>query len=244
MKDSLPMSGRVSVLALDIHNHDDPDRPVVHIGVDGEDPFATVVPGWAGFDPDDVLGGDSPLLPTANGRRVALYRCSCGEAGCGSIAPLVVASPDGRHVHWVDFRDFVGVFFRPLAAPVEDGDDWQGRPVPVPDLRFDLGQYVQEIGRASADLSWETPRRRTARLLRERLAPLRPVLPPDLRLGWVVPAWDGPGVALSFERDDPYRQVVLRLASRHEDPEPAAGEMADRLLASPPTDWARTFRLE
>jgi hypothetical protein len=67
--------------------NDRPDRPVVQILVDGRKAFADQLPGWQGFDPADMLGDQSPLLPEDLGRRVAVYRCSCGIAGCGVIAP-------------------------------------------------------------------------------------------------------------------------------------------------------------
>ena len=217
---------------------------MVRILVDGEDPFAKVAPGWGGFDPDDILGSDSPLLPVGGGgRRVAVYRCSCGEAGCGSIAPLVVTSADGRYVHWIDFRDFVGRFAGPLAA-YPDTDDDEGKSWNLPDLRFALDPYQAEIRRSTADLSWETPRRTAARLLHERLRPLDLVLPPNLGLARVMPAWEGEGLIMSFETrgGEPFRQVVLRLTSRHEDPERAAADMAAQLRSTPPSGWARAFR--
>lgn len=236
--------GRISELALTINNPEDPDRPVVQILVGGRDPFTEVAPGWGGFDPNDILGSDSPLLPVPHGRRVAVYRCSCGEAGCGCIAPIILPSADGRFVHWLDFGDFVGRFSGPLDTGGGIGEP-EGKPWPLPDFRFRHEQYVGEIERASADLSYETPRRRTARLLRERLAPLAPVLPPDLRLRWVVPSWEGEGVALSFDRPGrDYRQVVLQLTSRQTDPEAAAADLARQLLGVPPADWARRFGSE
>ena len=73
----------------------------------------------AAFDPAKMLGPHSPLLPEDMGRRVAVYRCSCGEAGCGVIAPVIVASPDGTRISWVDFRDYVGVFIGPVEESVD-----------------------------------------------------------------------------------------------------------------------------
>jgi hypothetical protein len=83
-----------------------PDWPVVQVLADGRDPFAEAAPDWRGFDPDKILAAESPLLPVAGlGRRVAVYRRSCGEACCGVIAPVIVASPDGSRISWTDFRD-------------------------------------------------------------------------------------------------------------------------------------------
>lgn len=159
---------------------DRPDWPVVSVLVDGLDPFAAAASGWRGLDPAAILGPGSPLPPAEPGRRVAVYCCSCGEPGCGVIAPVIVASPDGRRVSWVDFRDLVGVFAGPVA---DSADDYDGTPWDLPDLHFDREQYAAEIERASGDRSWETSRRATAGLVYERLEPLGLILPPDLSLG-------------------------------------------------------------
>lgn len=158
-----------------------PDWPVVTLLVDGADPVGrhsrsrfNAERAWRGFSPDTVLGDGSPLLPVDLGRRVAVCCCSCGYSGCGAIAPLVIPSPDRRRVSWIDFREFgAGTFDGPLRAT----DTYDGDPCDLDDVHFDRAQYVAEIQRASRDLSWETPRRRTARLLRERLEPESLVLP-------------------------------------------------------------------
>jgi hypothetical protein len=130
-----------------------PDWPVVQILVDGREAFVDRLPGWQGFDPEDMLGDQSPLLPEDLGRRVAVYRCSCGIEGCGVIAPVIMPSPDRRRVSWVDFRDYVGVFTGPAAL---DSGCSDGRPWPIEDLHFDRSQYIAEIRRASGDRSWRT----------------------------------------------------------------------------------------
>jgi len=220
-----------------------PDWPVVRVLVDGQDPFAAAVSGWRGFDPEKMLGPDSPLRPADLGRRVAVYCCSCGEPGCGVIAPVIVPSPDGRRVSWVDFRDYVGVFAGPVTESVNTDE---GRPWDLPDLHFDRQQYVAEIERASRDRSWETGRRRTARLLYERLNPLGLVLPPDLGLDWAAPAWNEDRVALMFQHiirapRFEIRQQMLRLTSTLDDPDQAAEDMARQLLSTSPDDWAGSF---
>jgi hypothetical protein len=176
---------------------------------------------------------------------VAVYCCSCGEPGCGVIAPVIVPSPDGRRVSWVDFRDYVGVFVGPVAESAGGGE---GRPWDLPDLHFGRAQYVAEIERASRDASWETDRRRTARLVYERLEPLGLVLPPDLGLAWTSPAWREDGVVLMFQRlirapRFEVRQQMLRLTSTLDDPDQAAEDMAQRLLSTSPDDWVDSFGL-
>lgn len=236
------LSRRPSTLQLRSLVIDSPDRPVVQILVDGRDAFADQLPGWRGFDPADMLGDRSPLLPDDLGRRVAVCRCSCGTAGCGVIAPSIHPSPDRRLVSWTDFRDYVGVFGGPTAP---DGDPAGGRPLPIPDLHFDREQYVAEVRRASADRSWETPRRVTARLVADGLRARGVVLPPDLELRWVEPAWDGDGVTISFEGGGsgrhPFAQRLFTVTSRRTQPEQAARDVLGQLMAAPPDEWPARF---
>lgn len=236
-------AGHVSALQLEfLVLNDRPDWPVVQILVDGHEAFVDQLPGWQGFDPADVLGDQSPLLPVDGGRRVAVYRCSCGIEGCGVIAPVVVPSPDGRRVSWVDFRDYVGVFAGPTAS---DSDRVDGRPWPIQDLHFDRSQYTAEVRRASGDRSWETPRRVTARLVAAGLRARDVVLPPGLRLRWVAPAWEGDGVMLSFENspsgDGSFVQQVLSVTSGRSEPELAAQDVLDQLQAVSAGEWHSRF---
>lgn len=235
----------VSTLELFFEVPDDrPDWPAVGILVDGRDPFVEVAPEWRGFDPASILGAASPLLPVEPaGRRVALRRCSCGEAGCGVIAPVIVASPDRRHVSWTDFRDYTGEFLRPTVDDVleDEGREWE-----LPDLHFDREQYESEVRRIAADSSWETDRRRTARLVEERLGPMSLAMPPALSPRWVSPAWREDGVSLMFERFDrgeglAAQQRLLVIASAHADPDEAAADIVDQLLSTPAERWGAAF---
>ena len=240
----------LSVLTLRFDVVDErPDWPVVTVLVDGTDPVgrhsrsgAVSEPAWRGFSPGAVLGDASPLLPVDLGRRVAVCCCSCGYAGCGAIAPLVIPSPDGRRVSWVDFRAFGAEFEGPLRAT----ENYDGAPCGLDEVHFDRAQYVAEIQRASHDLSWETPRRRAARLLRERLEPEALVLPPGLTLQLVIPARSGMGVALLFRPIVPAMQREVRdrwleLHSAADDPARASQDVARQLLSTDPRDWLREF---
>lgn len=244
MIDAQPHSGHVSLLNLEIHPHENPDWPVVRILVDGADPFETVAPGWRGFDPDDILGPRSPLLPGTEDRRVAVHRCSCGEAGCGVIAPIITPTADENYILWCDFRNYAGEFFRPLPTNPDADLTGLGRRWDLPDLRFDARQYVAEIARSSQDRTWETPRRQTARLLRDQLMPLRLSMSLDMPLRGVVPAWEGEGIVLQFGReydDGLLDQQELRLTSTHADPAHAALDMTDQLLSTPQKEWHHRF---
>jgi hypothetical protein len=239
----LAARGGLSVLSLQFEVPGNrPDWPVVRVLVDGRAPFAAVAPGWRGFDPAKMLGPRSPLLPVDQGRRVAVYCCSCGEPGCGVIAPVIVPSPDGRRVTWTDFRDYVGVF----TGPVRSVGGGEGSLWDLPDLHFGREQYVGEIERASRDRSWETDRRRTARLVYECLRPLGLVLPPDLGLAGAAPAWNNDGVVLMFQRHIraprfEVRQQLLRLTSTLSDPDQASEDIVHRLLSTSPDDWVESF---
>lgn len=239
MNDASKATHDLAVLTLEFEVLGVPDWPVLSIRVNGENPFEKVAKDWQGFDPGKMLGRPSPLIPDDTGRRVALYRCSCGEAGCGVIAPCIVASPDRKRISWVDFRDYVGVFIGPT-APGSAGYD--GKPWDLPDLHFEYAQYVAEVRRAMADHSWETPRRRLARLLEQHLKPMDLVLPPGLSLNWVSPAWEAEGVVLSFEHTAGRAgQQLLHLTSKRADPAQAAEDITEQLLSTSPDDWTRLF---
>ena len=224
---------RFSVLTLSFEIVDNrPDWPVLSISVDGKNPFAQVAKEWRGFDPGEILGTGTPLVPDDAGHRVAVYRCSCGEAGCGVIAPYVVPSPDHTRISWVDFRDYTGVFMRPLSPSAANHE---GLPWELPDIDFDREQYLAEVRRITNDRSWETPRRQTARLLEELLRSME--LVPHLQ--WVSPDWRGDGTTLSFEHHN--RQQLLRLNSTETDPTRAANDMAQQLLSTALETWPANF---
>lgn len=242
MYDVTNVSPSVLRLSVSAPPHDGhPDWPDLVIEVDGARVFSGVKDDWRGFDPEAMLGAVPALLPTDPPRRLALLRCVCGEPGCGSIAPVVSASADGRHISWTDPRRFVGVFVDPIAPEIPDRS---GQPVDAAAIHFDRAQYVAEVRRAAADRTWETPRRRTSRLLRERL-------PEDLRLSglplrWVAPEWSGDGTVIGFERpwsetESGPGQLMLRLTSPYDDPSAAADDLAALLLATPPDDWTTRF---
>ena len=235
---------RVSELRVVVRPGETPDRPEVDLLVDGADPFEAVAEEWRGFDPDDILGSDSPLIPVAPAARIAVRLCSCGIAGCGVIAPLIAVTDGGGIVEWSDFNDYTGVFNTPVATVEPAPDD--ATPWNLPPLRFNRAQYVEEIQRAAADRSWETPRRATARLIRSDLV-RRGLSVPGAHLDWVAPREDR-GYEFSFTtnasswRD--FRQILLRLESVHPKPSDAARDIVRQLADVPPDAWAERFRAE
>jgi hypothetical protein len=221
------------------------DWPVVQILIDGREAFVDRLPGWQGFDPAKMLGSSSPLLPQYPGCRIAVYRCSCGIEGCGVVAPLIVRPPGSNRVSWVDFRDYTGVFTGPALSDDDDGDGGEGTPWDFQDVHFDLHQYLGEIARASADRSWETPGRVTARLVEGRLRAAKVVLPQGLILDWAMPAPYADGVMISFQNKPDsgtiFAQQILILASDHSEPGRAADDILGKLQQFPVTEWVSHF---
>ncbi len=218
-------------IAFRIDHGESPDWPNVTVLVDDEDVIGRAT-GFQGFDPEELFGADSPLLPADPPRRVAIYRCSCGEPGCGCAA-CIVSETDGV-VHWQDFRDFVGVY----AKPTVGDDPTGGKRHAMPDLSFDAEQYRAEVQRASTDRSWETDGRRVARLLRARLITGKEVLDElGYKVGWVSPEWDREN-SFSVELRVPRGQVVVRVDAHWRLTEKdLVEEMASTLLNQSERRW-------
>ncbi len=132
-------SDRTLSLSFAIDNEADPSWPRVVILVEGHDVFGLL--GQIGFAPSELFSATEPLVPAEPARRIALYRCNCGEAGCQCIAPLIQRV--GDEVHWTDFRDFTGVYVTPETDPQPEG----GRSLPIPTLRFDVATYDIAVSR-------------------------------------------------------------------------------------------------
>lgn len=132
---------RPLTLSFAIDYETDNSWPRVVILVEGQDVFGLL--GQIGFAPSELFSSTKPLLPTDPPQRIAVYRCYCGEAGCGCIAPLIKRV--GDEVHWTDFRDFTGVYITPETDPQPDG----GRQLAIPTLRFDSAEYEEAIERGA-----------------------------------------------------------------------------------------------
>jgi hypothetical protein len=215
-----------------------PNRPVVRIFVDGEEPLATGhgLGGFVGFDPRQILQSGA-LLPTEPARRIALYRCSCGEPGCGCVASVI--ERHGEKIVWSDPRDFVGVYH----VPIHDGDITSaGKPYDFGDLVFDAAPYLAEVERATNDTSWETTALLIERLLTEHLDASRDELVDvGYHLSWVAPFWeDDREFRVAFIGPD--GQVVVALSPSAATPQDQAREMADALVHRPPETWPVTSR--
>jgi hypothetical protein len=226
-------------LCIDLRPGDPrPDWPIVTLLIDGEDRLATAGKrGFAGFDPEEILGAERPLIPATPPRRVAVYSCSCGEPGCGVVAPVI--SEQAGLVHWSDFQDFTGWFEGPLDA--DEPED--GRPLDVQDLVFDARQYKGEIERAMSDRSWETPTRQTMRLFGEYLDEEAQTLDSlGLTRGNIRPEpWPlARFFNVSLHTEGGHRSEV-EFAPGPGSPSERAKRMTEALLESPPGQWSFVF---
>ncbi|HVF06566.1 MAG TPA: hypothetical protein VNA20_17125 [Frankiaceae bacterium] len=225
-------------LSLRVVPGEDPDRPMASVHVDGV-PLTEV---WRlhlrCFDPDELFG-DPVLLPADPPRRVAVLVCSCGEPGCEVVAPLV--EREGPYVAWRGARRYCGVFEGPTAdaSEIAEAEPQDGvQQYDPPDLRFDAAAYEAEVRRAAADRSWETPRRATARLLRERLRE-EPV--PGHTVLWVGPhQYVREGFRVSLLDAGGYQLVIDVLTPERPPREWAAA--AEAVVRAGPGTWYVTYR--
>ena len=261
-EEQYPVHPPVSRLDLRVVFPDDlRDRPVLSVLVDGVElsELHGSHSGFGGFSPDEMLGtpepipletGEwvdpplshvSPLVQGTSARRVAIYLCSCGVAGCGVIAPVIAT--DGNVVTWSDFRDFTGVFDR----PDDLADGIEGNALPMEQVRFDALQYQREVARVTGDRSWESPSRVTARVLRAMLAEHDELLRAAGRtLGWVSFIWweeraDRFAIELVRSREPRHQQSLIALAAKYGTPTSRARSIVDRLLRVPVEEWHTRF---
>ena len=202
--------------------------------------------GFVGFDPWDILGTDAPLLPPHPIARVAIGRCGCLAAGCNALAPLILERGDS--VVWSDFRKVPGIYEMPIADVEPDLRTSSARD--MPDVVFDRAQYRAEVERASTDYSWETPQRRTERLLYEGLNREADRLH---GLGWRLrgrghpcsrPFWLDDRIQLILQDvsgpSEPWpTDITVLLQAEGETPPERAALMVEFLLRTPPGQWPR-----
>jgi len=145
----------------------------------------------------------------------------------------VISESDGV-VRWSRFCRFVG-----LDHPLDDTiADEHGQPDDLLDLAFDAVQYRGEVERAKADRSWETRRRRLARLLTDRL-PADPErwneLGFEFHSAWL---WgdDQEIYAINLSRQDDQLLIGVR-ADPGSDEEAVVEAMAAKVLSGDETAW-------
>jgi hypothetical protein len=156
------------------------------------------------------------------------------------VAACLISEAAGV-VTWSDFRDFTGVYVEPVPhVPQPEG----GTRLPLAEIRFAADQYRAEVTRAAADLGWEMPRRRAARVVRARLALMGEELATrGYRLGWVGPSSDpGLTVELRLGADGAGGQVGVRLPWEPGMADEAAAELAAAILRQPEESWDLAFR--
>jgi len=208
--------------------------PEVRILVDGQEVFA--IDDHVGQDPAEILDTGA-LVPSVPPRRVAVYMCSCGCAGCSDLAPLVQRV--GNRVEWVSARQFTGAFDGALP---EDGWEFEpddGEAVDIPDFSFDADEYLAEVERARSDRGWEPPARlvsrRAADLLRSGAARLSE-RGYSLDRVWTTSDPSKTGVALRSMRGQ--KVVDVTTAGTVEQ---RARQIADVILLGEEEQWAISF---
>jgi hypothetical protein len=135
------------------------------------------------------------------------------------------------------------VFVRPeLGAWTADEILADGDPLGLFEICFDSEQYRAEVTRASADKSWETERRRTARVLQGHLEAESAILErKGYRLTWAAVEADDPAVYhVSLWKGD--AQIVVEARADEGTSEERAVEMAERLLRTDPEESHVVFR--
>jgi hypothetical protein len=230
------------------------DDPRVSILVDGTDRLRHVGrAGWRGFGPAELFDSKDVLVPGEIPRRVAIYQCSCGDPGCGSLAPVIERGGKNQ-IKWTDFQDFTGVFDGPVTLnDPETGDPFaDGILVAAKDLVFDRQAYEAEVLRAMADRSWESDGRKTARLLQGLMkdVEITRLEAAGIELVGVTFNWfstKGPSWNLELRPTQltntrhRLKQTLLTLKTVKAPPEVQANSLLDRLQSTPVSKWASQF---
>lgn len=227
----------VSVFSLTITPHEGRvEQPIVGILFDGVDFLASL--DRVGFDPDEILGPDSPLLPALWPGRVAVYQCTCTVPGCGVAAPVI--EQVGHLVRWSDIRTYTGVF----DGPIETGRTLpRGQLLTDREFYFDAEQYAAAIASVSRD-QWETPARVTARLVREALEVDPRVAEAGLEVRWVWAITWRERRSITWQiglRHHKRREFVIELGVGPGSAEERAAVILDILDRKPVETWARRF---
>ncbi len=92
--------------ALDIEYREHHDGHVwmrsVAFLVSGVEPLSGLgAGGYVGLDPAELVAQEALVEPAASPREVTLYRCECGELGCGAVVARCYRLDD--HVVWDQF---------------------------------------------------------------------------------------------------------------------------------------------
>ena len=189
--------------------------------------------GRAGIS-DEILRRPTPLLPGRKFHRVAVYRCSCGDAGCSCIAVLIARDQD--RIHWRDARTYTGVYFRPTKPGVER---FPGRRLDeIPDHVFDARQYRAAVHWSIVDRSWEIPARTAARLLLDRLPG---ELPPGWTAVWCAPHPTAPGVTRAQLQGPGRPGFIVSLPTGTDTGAANAAAMSALLASTPAKRWTEEF---
>jgi hypothetical protein len=225
---------RISQISFDVRLHE--EQWLLAILFDGVDFLGGL--DRVGFDPDVILGTESPLLPALWPSRVAVYQCTCTIPGCGVAAPVI--EQVGDLVRWRDIRTFTGVFEGPTETSRRLGT---GRLLTEREFFFDADQYRQAIARSTIE-RLETPAQLTARLVRDALRVDARVAAAGLIVNWVhAVTWRDRGPItwrIGFGHHT-RREFIIELGVGPGSAEEKAAVILDILDRKPVETWARRF---
>ena len=168
-----------------------------------------------GMDPYDVFVPDNRLVATTEPHRVPIARCECGVYGCGSTDVTIVRAEES--VHW----------------------DWELEKPMARGVTFPAGAYDAAVEDLVRDRSWETPERRSGRLVLER-ADHDALASNGLELQWVGKDHrDARRFQASLGRATDY-QVFVSVPWDDQSPDEVAEAMVAE-LKRPPREWAAAW---
>src|SRR5918911_2502055 len=185
----------------------------VRLFVDGQDFIEKHWPDMMGMDPGDVLSFDV-LAPRDEPHIAMIVRCGCGVAGCGNATVRV--SSDGDRVIWDSWNG--------------DGED-----LPSGKLVFRREQYLQALGQAISDTSWETPDRTAARLLFS-MVDHEALAANGLSYQWASGRISNDAFTVSLGGPPGYHQILVNTPWNGEPPEQIAHKAA-AILKEHPSRW-------
>lgn len=161
-----------------------------------------------GVDPDGLLVDPSPLRAGSSPSTATIGRCRCGSTDCGSLAVTITREADA--VTWTTAADPFGV-------------------------RFDAAQYDAEVERAISDVSWETPDRTAARLIRTSIDH-EALRRHGVQFSWASGRITERAMTIVLEcTAEPY-QLLVDVAWQDDPPESIAQRCLE-VLAGPPSCW-------
>jgi hypothetical protein len=177
---------------------------------DGEDIIARFWNDMMGLDPDDILVTPCPLNASVKPHQAIVARCNCGVLGCGSVEVNIERTAEDIEWSW-------------------------GKPDSPQTLRFVASGYDEEVRRALADSSWETPDRTAARLLADQVD-RQALASHGLTFTWASGRVRQSAFSVSLKLEPGPYQILVHRPWSDEPPEEIARQCA-AMLREQPSSW-------